>query len=184
MSDEPPARSSQSLLFAPLSRRRFLAVSALAASAAALATAAPGLAQAIVAATVVNPAFLELARFLTGKPDLDARIAALAHEGLVAVDAKFAGRSFALDRAIKQAQLADVDAFAHSSLYADAGLKATAIAVISAFYLGQVGTDSTASFVSFEKALMFRPTAGVVVIPTYTLGGPNYWGKITTVPND
>ena len=183
MSDEQPSRSSQPLLPADLSRRRFLAASALAASAAALVVAAPGFAQVATAAKGANPEFLELARFLTGKPDLDARIVALAQQGLIAADPAFADHAAALERAIKDAKLADVDAFAGSPLYADAGFKATAIAMISAFYLGQVGEGSAAKFVSFEKALMYQPTAGVVVIPTYTLGGPNYWANVT-VPND
>ncbi|MEZ5565879.1 MAG: sugar dehydrogenase complex small subunit [Gammaproteobacteria bacterium] len=187
VSDEQPPRSSPPLALAELSRRRFLAVSALAASAAtsaaALVAAAPGFAQGAVARTDSDPAFLELARFLTGKPDLDARIAVLARQGLIAADPAFAERSAALERAIKEAELTDVDAFAGSALYADVGHKATAIAVISAFYLGQVGEGNSAKFVSFEKALMYGPTAGVVVIPTYTLGGPNYWGTLT-VPND
>lgn len=136
-----------------------------------------------MASSSVDPAFLKLARFLTGKSDLDGRIAALAHQGLMAADPAFSERSAALERAIKQADLADVDAFAASDLYADAALKATAIAVISAFYLGQVGEGRTATFVSFEKALMFQPTEGVIVIPTYALGGPNYWDNLV-LPND
>lgn len=183
MSNDKPVHPSPPLTPTELSRRRFLAVSALAASSAALVAAAPGFARDAVAAADVDPAFLELARFLTGKPDLDARIVARAHQGLIAADPAFSDRSAALGRAIKEAKLADVDAFAESSLYADAELKATAVAVISAFYLGQVGEGDEAKFVSFEKALMYRPTAGVVVIPTYALGGPNYWGNIT-VPTE
>lgn len=183
MSDEHPSQSSSLLAPADPGRRRFLAVSALAASVAAVITAAPGFAQSAMTVSNGDPAFLDLARFLTGKPDLDARIAALAHQGLIAADPAFAERSVALQRAIKQAGVADVDAFADSELYADDGLKATAMAVISAFYLGQVGEGRSATFVSFEKALMFQPTEGVIVIPTYALGGPNYWDNLV-LPQD
>ncbi len=183
MSDEQPIRSTPPLAPADPGRRRFLAASAMAASVAAVLTAAPGFAQSAIAVSSVDPAFLTLSRFLTGKPDLDGRIAALAHQGLIAADPAFPERSAELQRAIEQAGLADVDAFAASDLYADDSLKATAMAIISAFYLGQVGQGRTASFVSFEKALMFQPTEGVIVIPTYALGGPNYWDDLV-LPNE
>ena len=57
------------------------------------------------------------------------------------------------------------------------------MAMISAFYLGQVGQGDDATLVSFEKALMFQPTEGVIVIPTYALGGPNYWDNLV-LPKD
>ena len=166
-----------------LGRRRFLAVSALAASVAAVVGGAPGLAQGVVAATDVDPEFVELSRFLTGKPDLDARIVARAHQGLTAADPAFASRSATLARAIREADLSDIDAFAASTLYDDPALKSTAMAMISAFYLGQVGQGDDATLVSFEKALMFQPTEGIIVIPTYALGGPNYWDDLV-LPND
>lgn len=166
-----------------LGRRRFLAVSALAASVAAVVGGAPGLAQGVVAATDVDPEFVELSRFLTGRPDLDARIIARAHEGLTSADPAFSSHWTALQRAIQQASVADIDAFAASALYDDPALKATAMAIISAFYLGQVGQGGDATVVSFEKALMFQPTEGIIVIPTYALGGPNYWDDLV-LPNE
>ncbi len=184
MSYKPPVKPDPPLLMAQITRRQFLAMSALAAAAAAVAVAQPGVAQAIVAATETPPAFLSLSRFLTGKSDLDARIVKRAWDALVAADSGFAGQANALSSAIDGAGLKDVNAFAASPIYSDVSHKATAIAVISAFYLGQVGKGGKARLVSFEKALMFRPTAGVVVIPTYALGGPNYWGRITSVPSD
>lgn len=184
MSDDSSVKLDPLLFPFQLSRRRFLAMSALAASAGAFAISQPRIAQALVASTDAPPAFLALSRFLTGKSDLDARIVARAWTALVAADDDFAGRSSALSSAIHDGGLADVNAFSTSPLFADPTHRATAIAAISAFYLGQVGEGSKARLVSFEKALMFRPTAGVVVIPTYTLGGPNYWGKITSVPSE
>jgi hypothetical protein len=167
-----------------LSRRRFLAMSALAASVAALATSSPGITQAIASTSDSDPAFLALARFLTGRSDLDPRIVTRARDALIAADSGFADKARTLMHAIQDANLTSVDAFAGSPLYADASHRATAIAVVSAFYLGQVGEGREARLVSFEKALMFQPTAGVLVIPSYALGGPNYWGKITSVPSD
>lgn len=166
-----------------LDRRRFLAASTVAASGAIL-LAAGSFSRTVGATSQADPAFVGLARFLVGKKDFDARIIALAYSALAAADSGFAAKATMLARAIENEHLPDVNAFAKSALYADATHRATAIAVISAFYLGQVGEGKNAKFVSFEKALMFAPTAGIVVIPTYALGGPNYWGKITTLPSD
>jgi hypothetical protein len=184
MFDRPIVDAEESALCTHHSRRRFLALSAAAASAAGLVTAAPGITQAVTPASRVDPAFVRLARFLTDRNDLDARIIARAYDALVTADPSFATRSIALARAIGDAHLADVNALAISPLYADPADRAVAIAIVSAFYLGQVGEGSKARFVAFEKALMFEPTADMVPIPTYSRGGPGYWGKVTQVPND
>ncbi|QOW20589.1 hypothetical protein INQ41_06195 [Lysobacter ciconiae] len=178
MSDDRSSPASSVNRSTDLGRRRFLAVSALAASVAVAVGASPGLAQGVVAATEVDPDFVELSRFLTARPELDARIVARAHQGLTQAHTGFAAQWAALDRAISGAKLADVDAFAASDLYGDPALRGTAMAIISAFYLGQVGQGDDATLVSFEKALMFQPTEGIIVIPTYALGGPNYWDDL------
>jgi len=184
MSDRSIVDAEESMPFTHHSRRRFLALSAAAASAAGLVTAAPGIVRAVAPASQVDPAFVQLARFLTGRNDLDARIIARAYEALVTTDPSFAARSTTLARAIEDARLADVNALAISPLYANPSDRAVAIAIVSAFYLGQVGEASKARFIAFEKALMFEPTADMVPIPTYSRGGPGYWGKVTQVPND
>ena len=186
MSDQPIVDTEKSPVFTHHSRRRFLAISAAvaAASAAGVIAAVPGITRAVAPTTEVDPAFVQFARFLTGRSDLDARIVARAYEALVTADSSFAVRSMALARAIEDAQLADVNALVASPLYADPGHRAVAIAIVSAFYLGQVGEGSKARFVAFEKALMFEPTADMVPIPTYSRGGPSYWGKVTQVPKD
>ena len=184
MSDRSIVDAEESMLCTHHSRRRFLALSAAAASAAGLVTAAPGIVRAVAPASQVDPAFVQLARFLTGRTDLDARIIARAYDALVTADPSFATRSIALARAIGDAHLADVNALAMSPLYANPSDRAVAIAIVSAFYLGQVGEASKARFIAFEKALMFEPTADMVPIPTYSRGGPGYWGKVSQVPND
>jgi fructose 5-dehydrogenase small subunit len=184
MSHRSIVDADESALCTHHSRRRFLALSAAAASAAGLVTAAPGITQAVAPASRIDPAFVRLARFLTGRNDLDARIIARAYDALATANPSFAAHSIALARAIEDARLADVNALAISPLYADPGDRAVAIAIVSAFYLGQVGEGSKARFVAFEKALMFEPTADMVPIPTYSRGGPGYWGKVTQVPND
>ena len=131
MSDRSIVDAEESMLCTHHSRRRFLALSAAAASAAGLVTAAPGIVRAVAPASQVDPAFVQLARFLTGRNDLDARIIARAYDALVTADPSFAARSIALARAIEDARLADVNALAISPLYSKPGDRAVAIAIVA-----------------------------------------------------
>jgi hypothetical protein len=56
-------------------------------------------------------------------------------------------------------------------------LKATALAIISAWYLGVVGNEPGAEVFAYELALMYQPTRDVMTIPTYAISGPNGWGS-------
>jgi hypothetical protein len=53
--------------------------------------------------------------------------------------------------------------------------KATALRIISAWYLGVVDDVPGARIVAYELALMFKPTSDVMTIPTYAISGPNGW---------
>jgi len=77
-------------------------------------------------------------------------------------------------------QLVDGHGFKHVDEYLalanpDASLKATATSIISAWYLGVVGEPATAELVSYSEAMMYQPTHGILIIPTYG-GGPASWG--------
>lgn len=54
-------------------------------------------------------------------------------------------------------------------------LKACALAIISAWYMGVVVDAPGAEVVAFELALMYQPTSDVMTIPTYAISGPNEW---------
>jgi len=54
--------------------------------------------------------------------------------------------------------------------------KATALRIISAWYLGVVDDAPGAKIVAYELALMFKPTSDVMTIPTYSISRPNGWG--------
>jgi hypothetical protein len=56
-------------------------------------------------------------------------------------------------------------------------LKATALAIISAWYLGVVVNEPGAEVFAYELALMYQPTRDVMTIPTYAISGPNGWGS-------
>jgi hypothetical protein len=57
----------------------------------------------------------------------------------------------------------------------DGPLKETALAIISAWYLGVVKDADDAEVFAFEYALMYQPTRDVMTIPSYAISGPNGW---------
>jgi hypothetical protein len=54
-------------------------------------------------------------------------------------------------------------------------LRETALAIISAWYLGVVKDADDAEVFAFEYALMYQPTRDVMTIPSYAISGPNAW---------
>lgn len=54
-------------------------------------------------------------------------------------------------------------------------LRETALAMISAWYLGVVSDAPDAEVVALEYALMYQPTSDVMTIPSYAKSGPNGW---------
>ncbi len=54
--------------------------------------------------------------------------------------------------------------------------KASALRIISAWYLGVVEDAPGAKVIAYELALMFKPTSDVMTIPTYSISRPNGWG--------
>jgi len=57
----------------------------------------------------------------------------------------------------------------------DGPLKATALSIISAWYLGVVTDAPDAEVFAYEYALMYQPTSDVMTIPSYAISGPNAW---------
>jgi len=62
----------------------------------------------------------------------------------------------------------------------DAALRQTLTQIVSAWYLGIVGNGADVELISYSQALMYRPTHGALIIPTYG-GGPGSWGPLPVV---
>lgn len=123
-------------------------------------------------------AVAQVARVLTGRPDLPEDIVARAQACQQDLDPGFGARLQVLVSAIGKASpdhreqviagLSDDDA-------------KTAVELISPLYLGYTGSPSpvkaidNAKFVTFLDALMYEPTADNSIRPSYARGGPNYW---------
>jgi hypothetical protein len=159
------------------SRRTFLAVAAGTAIAAFASTPMSWLPRAQAAegtATAASAAFLRVSMFVTGQRDLDQETSKRFLAALSRRDAGFATRIDALLAHVDQAKFADMDAFL-AATPADAALLATATSVVSAWYLGIVGDAADAELITYADALMYRPTRGILAVPTYG-PGPLAWG--------
>jgi hypothetical protein len=56
-------------------------------------------------------------------------------------------------------------------------LKDTALAIISAWYMGVLSNTHGSKVYAFELALMYQPTRDVMTIPSYAISGPNGWNS-------
>lgn len=72
-----------------------------------------------------------------------------------------------------QSKLQGVDA-ASQKLFTD---------ILRAWQLGIVGTGKESTVVAYEYALMYKPIADVVVLPTYARGEPHYWAYPPVIKN-
>ena len=125
--------------------------------------------------------FLSLSERLTGRQALDARIAGRVWQALLDEDGRFADRQRLLAQAMDDANLTDMRGFKAFAATQPETLTQTAIAIISAWYLGFTGsveghsaTDNT-RFITYTGALMFEPTIDATVIPTYSQAHSDYW---------
>lgn len=137
--------------------------------------------QSVFAAQASHDDFLALSQFLVSRP-LNPVLAARYYAALDKRAPNFSTHVIALK------QLIDAQGFRHVDDYLaqagpDASLKATAVSIVSAWYLGIVGEPADAELVSYSLALMYQPTHGILAIPTYG-GGPASWGPKPTAIQD
>ncbi|SEK00920.1 Membrane bound FAD containing D-sorbitol dehydrogenase [Sphingobium sp. AP50] len=135
-----------------------------------------------VTATAPPPSnFMAISRLLTGHPEIADDLGPLAWSALVRRDKGFAAAFTRLADAIGSEKLTELAQYPQSRIAQDPALKATAVDIVSAWYLGVVGqvTPYTegADFITYTGALMWRPTYDVTVIPSYSRAGPGFWGE-------
>lgn len=117
--------------------------------------------------------FTQLSEFLTGyslDPVLGARFLAALKKRDTDLDANMT----ALSSLIKQSGVPDMDGFLALS-GTDPALMKTATKIVSSWYLGVVGEPEDAELITYADSLMYRPTKGILTIPSYG-PGPNSWG--------
>lgn len=117
--------------------------------------------------------FTQLSEFLTGytlDPVIGGRFLAALKKRNAELDASMA----TLSNLIKQSGVSDMDGFLALS-GTDPALMKTATKIVSAWYLGVVGEPEDAELITYADSLMYRPTKGLLTIPSYG-PGPNAWG--------
>jgi hypothetical protein len=163
--------SSRSNLGPSLSRRGLLratvAIGGIALAADLLGTAS------VFAADDSAASFTQLSEFLTGyqlDPVLGRRYLAALNKRNPTLDADLA----TLGQLIKQSGVANMDSFL-ALIGTDPAITKTANKIVSAWYLGVVGEPEDAELITYAEALMYRPTRGILPVPSYG-PGPNAWG--------
>jgi hypothetical protein len=117
--------------------------------------------------------FTQLSEFLTGYK-LDPVLGGRFLKALAKRNATLKADMAALQQVIKQSGVANMDGFL-ALKPADPALMKTATKIVSAWYLGVVGEPEDAELITYAESLMYRPTKGILTIPSYG-PGPNAWG--------
>jgi hypothetical protein len=170
---------------APVSRRTLLRGALLIGSLAMI----PYQRNAFAAAAPTND-FMRLSLLLTTRTVLNSEQGQRLFYALNAGDPKFAAGLQALQKAIAADHFSDMQQFAAFTQKHDPQIQATAMAIISGWYLGYTGdpvshtANDPTRFVAFRDALMYQPTLDATVIPTYSRGHTNYWVKPPTTLAD
>ena len=169
----------------PISRRALLGTAAVAGVALAVGgTAVLGTTNAFAADTA-SADFLRLSEFLTGGKPLAQGLATRYQASMARLDPTFAAAATELQRYVSDAKAADIDALLARPDLGDP-LRKTITQIVSAWYLGIVNNDTDVELIAYADALMYRPTADVLVVPSYG-GGPDSWGQkpanLSTTPN-
>jgi fructose 5-dehydrogenase small subunit len=115
--------------------------------------------------------FLELSQALTGHPDLNARTAERMWAAFERTDAKLFADLPAMARLRHDGQTpTELLQSART-----AGLGDAALALVTAWYTGTVGSGTKAEVVAYADALMYWPARDAMPPPSYVLGGPAWW---------
>ncbi len=169
----------------PISRRALLGTAVAAGAVLAIGgTTVLGTTNAL-AATTASTGFLRLSEFLTGGQPLAAGLATRYEASLARLDPKFTAAAAELQRYVNDAKASHIDELLARPDLSEP-LRKTITQIVSAWYLGIVNNDTDVELISYADALMYRPTADVLVIPSYG-GGPDSWGEkpanLSTTPN-
>lgn len=150
-----------------------VASAAWSASASAETAAAPG-----------SSTFHDVSRAATGKTELSVVTSERIFKALLGDDDQLPGK---IDQLAKFAQTA-ASPEALKAAADGAGLTATLMAIITAWYTGTVQTKAGPVVVAYQEALMYRPVADGLTVPTYCNKGPIWWTglppEITVMPSN
>jgi hypothetical protein len=163
----------------PISRRSLLAGAAFS-----VASIAWGrVANAEMSGVAATPdAFISVSRAITARSDLSPVTASRIYAALLAASDQLPAQIAQLGQFAQQASTPD----ALKQAATTAGLGDVLMAIVTAWYTGTVETTKGTVVVSYAEALMYRPVADGLTVPTYCNKGPLWWTglppEITTMP--
>jgi hypothetical protein len=137
------------------------------------------------ATTAAAPnAFLRISQSITGKSDLSATTSDRIHAAFQKDDVSFNDKVTQLGLIGDRTSTPD----AFKTAAAEAGLGDTLMAIVAAWYTGTVDTSEGAVVVAYTEALMYKPVADGLTVPTYCNKGPMWWTglppEITRMPEN
>jgi hypothetical protein len=137
------------------------------------ATGATGVAGATGAAvdSAAAARFLAFSKAITGHDDIDPLTSSRIRDAMRQADAASADQVDALVGLVQPGMAPDALLAAATS----AGLRGTALSVVAAWYTGTVVAGGKTAVVAYEQALMYRPVADGLTVPTYCNEGPLWW---------
>lgn len=127
--------------------------------------------------------FTHVSSVLTGHKDLDPALASRVWSGLVSKDSGFPEGHKKLSDVLADHKIRIWPDYEASGLKGQKALHDVAVRIVGAWYLGRVGPmlprseTGTPAFITYEGAMMWRPTLDVTVIPSYARGGPGFWAQ-------
>lgn len=128
---------------------------------------------------------LKLARFLTNKA-INPDVASRAFDALSKINNHFQAEAKSLTDYIDAQQFNNVEALKTDALF-NQKYKSTAMTIISAFYLGYVGSpqdhvaDDGVQFVTYLEIETFRLTKDFTPIPGFSNHKTNYWVSLPRI---
>ena len=137
--------------------------------------------------------FMALSTWLTGRPVLNAELGRRYFDALAAQVAGFASQLATLESLRQGHPQQDQQAYCDAIDASGAAHASLPRRILAAWYTGQVGKlpapdaqhdrssppqpDAAAVVIAYEMALMYRPTADVLTIPSYCRDVPGYWAR-------
>lgn len=118
--------------------------------------------------------FHVLSLALTGKGDLSPLTAGRIYEALLRDDAALPGEVATLSRLAQDHRTPE----ALKTAASEAGLGDLVMKIVTAWYTGTVETAQGPVVVAYAEALMYRPTADGLTVPTYCSNGPLWWSSL------
>lgn len=124
--------------------------------------------------------FASISSFLVSRPTRS-MLAQRYYSALVKNYPDFTARLAELNSYVNTHHFTHMDDFI-ASVKSDDPRLTTARHIVAAWYTGVVGEDENMELIAYADAMMYLPTQGILIIPTYGLG-PDTWGSKPVIPS-